>query len=74
MTPLPRREHVSPTTFHGTGVPVATEVRTAADGDTLVVWTRAGPTAPRLRADVRVRRGDVPAVHRLLRREGERTS
>ncbi|SOE02886.1 PPOX class F420-dependent oxidoreductase [Blastococcus haudaquaticus] len=41
MTPLPRSEYVSLTTFRRTGVPVATPVWAAPDGDSLVVWTRA---------------------------------
>jgi len=41
VTPLPRSEYVSLTTFRRTGVPVATPVWAAPDGDTLVVWTRA---------------------------------
>ncbi|MGY2084427.1 PPOX class F420-dependent oxidoreductase [Blastococcus sp. SYSU DS0539] len=41
MTPLPRSEYVSLTTFRRTGAPVATPVWAAPDGDTLVVWTRA---------------------------------
>jgi PPOX class probable F420-dependent enzyme len=39
--PLPRSTYVSLTTFRRTGVPVPTPVWAAADGDTLVVWTRA---------------------------------
>jgi PPOX class probable F420-dependent enzyme len=41
MTPLPRSEYVSLTTFRRTGVPVPTPVWAAPDGDELVVWTRA---------------------------------
>ncbi|MCA0143679.1 PPOX class F420-dependent oxidoreductase [Blastococcus sp. LR1] len=41
MAPLPRSEYVSLTTFRRTGVPVATPVWAAPDGDSLVVWTRA---------------------------------
>ena len=41
MTPLPRSEYVSLTTFRRTGVAVATPVWAAADGESLVVWTRA---------------------------------
>ena len=41
MAPLPRGTYVSLTTFRRTGVPVATPVWAAADGDDLVVWTRA---------------------------------
>jgi uncharacterized protein len=41
VTPLPRSEYVNLTTFRRTGVPVATPVWAAPDGDTLVVWTRA---------------------------------
>jgi PPOX class probable F420-dependent enzyme len=41
MTPLPRGEYVSLTTFRRTGAPVATPVWAAPDGDDLVVWTRA---------------------------------
>ncbi|WP_116452430.1 PPOX class F420-dependent oxidoreductase [Blastococcus litoris] len=41
MTPLPRSEYVSLTTFRRTGAPVATPVWAAPDGDGLVVWTRA---------------------------------
>jgi uncharacterized protein len=41
VTPLPRSEYVSLTTFRRTGVPVATPVWAAPDGDSLVVWTRA---------------------------------
>jgi PPOX class probable F420-dependent enzyme len=39
--PLPRSTYVSLTTFRRTGVPVATPVWAAPDGDSLVVWTRA---------------------------------
>ena len=39
--PLPVSEYVSLTTFRRSGVPVATPVWAAADGDSLVVWTRA---------------------------------
>jgi uncharacterized protein len=39
--PLPQSTYVSLTTFRRTGVPVATPVWAAPDGDTLVVWTRA---------------------------------
>jgi uncharacterized protein len=38
---LPHSTYVSLTTFRRTGVPVATPVWAAPDGDTLVVWTRA---------------------------------
>ena len=41
MTRLPRSEYVSLTTYRRSGVPVATPVWAAPDGDTLVVWTRA---------------------------------
>ncbi|TYP88418.1 PPOX class F420-dependent oxidoreductase [Blastococcus xanthinilyticus] len=41
MPALPDSEYVSLTTFRRTGVPVATPVWAAADGDSLVVWTRA---------------------------------
>ena len=41
MTPLPRSEYVSLTTYRRTGVPVATLVWAAPDGDSPVVWTRA---------------------------------
>ncbi|WP_324277274.1 PPOX class F420-dependent oxidoreductase [Blastococcus brunescens] len=41
MTALPRSEYVSLTTYRRTGVPVATPVWAAPDGDSLVVWTRA---------------------------------
>ena len=41
MTPLPRGEYVSLTTFRRTGAPVVTPVWAAPDGDTLVIWTRA---------------------------------
>ncbi|RZU31252.1 PPOX class F420-dependent oxidoreductase [Blastococcus saxobsidens] len=55
MTPLPRSEYVSLTTFRRTGVPVATPVWAAADGDTLVVWTRADSgKVKRLRHTTRV--------------------
>jgi hypothetical protein len=38
---LPHSTYVSLTTFRRTGIPVATPVWAAPDGDTLVVWTRA---------------------------------
>ena len=41
MALLPRSTYVSLTTFRRTGVPVATPVWAAPDGDSLVVWTRA---------------------------------
>jgi PPOX class probable F420-dependent enzyme len=41
MTPLPSSTYVSLTTFRRTGVPVATPVWAAPDGDALIVWTRA---------------------------------
>ena len=41
MTALPHSTYVSLTTFRRTGVPVATPVWAAPDGDSLVVWTRA---------------------------------
>ena len=40
MTSLPSSTYVSLTTFRRTGVPVSTPVWAAADGDSLVVWTR----------------------------------
>ena len=55
MTPLPRSEYVSLTTFRRTGVPVATPVWAAPDGDSLVVWTRADSgKVKRLRHTTRV--------------------
>ena len=41
MAALPESTYVSLTTFRRTGVPVATPVWAAPDGDSLVVWTRA---------------------------------
>ena len=41
MTPLPSSTYVSLTTFRRTGVPVATPVWAAPDGESLIVWTRA---------------------------------
>lgn len=41
MTPLPRSEYVRLTSYRRTGVPVATPVWAAPDGDLLMVWTRA---------------------------------
>jgi uncharacterized protein len=41
VTPLPRSEYISLTTYRRTGVPVPTPVWAAPDGDSLVVWTRA---------------------------------
>ena len=41
MAPLPRSTYVSLTTFRRSGVPVATPVWAAPDGDSLIVWTRA---------------------------------
>ena len=41
MAPLPHSTYISLTTFRRTGVPVATPVWAAPDGDSLVVWTRA---------------------------------
>ncbi len=40
-SPLPDSRYVSLTTYRRTGRPVATPVWAAADGDSLVVWTRA---------------------------------
>jgi uncharacterized protein len=55
VTPLPRSEYVSLTTFRRTGVPVATPVWAAPDGDSLVVWTRADSgKVKRLRHTTRV--------------------
>jgi uncharacterized protein len=55
MTPLPRSEYVSLTTFRRTGDPVATPVWAAADGESLVVWTRADSgKVKRLRHTARV--------------------
>ncbi|MCZ2857162.1 PPOX class F420-dependent oxidoreductase [Blastococcus sp. VKM Ac-2987] len=55
MTALPRSEYVSLTTFRRTGVPVATPVWAAPDGDALVVWTRADSgKVKRLRHTTRV--------------------
>jgi PPOX class probable F420-dependent enzyme len=41
VTPLPSSTYVSLTTFRRTGVPVATPVWAAPEGDALIVWTRA---------------------------------
>ena len=55
MASLPRSEYVSLTTFRRTGVPVATPVWAAPDGDALVVWTRADSgKVKRLRHTARV--------------------
>jgi PPOX class probable F420-dependent enzyme len=55
VTPLPRSTYVSLTTFRRTGVPVATPVWAAPDGDTSVVWTRADSgKVKRLRHTARV--------------------
>ena len=55
MTPLPHSTYVSLTTFRRTGVPVATPVWAAPDGETLVIWTRADSgKVKRLRHTARV--------------------
>ena len=55
MAELPRSTYVSLTTFRRTGVPVATPVWAAPDGDSLVVWTRADSgKVKRLRHTARV--------------------
>jgi uncharacterized protein len=55
VTPLPRSEYISLTTFRRTGVPVPTPVWAAPDGDSLVVWTRADSgKVKRLRHTTRV--------------------
>ena len=41
MSALPSSTYVSLTTFRRTGVPVATPVWAASDGESLIVWTRA---------------------------------
>jgi uncharacterized protein len=41
VSPLPHSTYVSLTTFRRTGVPVATPVWAAPDGESLIVWTRA---------------------------------
>ncbi len=52
---LPHSTYVSLTTFRRTGVPVATPVWAAPDGDDLVVWTRADSgKVKRLRHTARV--------------------
>ncbi|MGY2067604.1 PPOX class F420-dependent oxidoreductase [Blastococcus sp. SYSU DS0619] len=55
MTPLPRSEYVSLTTFRRSGVAVPTPVWAAPDGESLVVWTRADSgKVKRLRHTARV--------------------
>ncbi|WP_369254155.1 PPOX class F420-dependent oxidoreductase [Geodermatophilus amargosae] len=55
MADLPRSTYVSLTTFRRTGVPVATPVWAAPDGDSLVVWARADSgKVERLRHTARV--------------------
>ena len=55
MTPLPHNTYVSLTTFRRTGVPVATPVWAAPDGESLIVWTRADSgKVKRLRHTTRV--------------------
>ena len=55
MSPLPHSTYVSLTTFRRTGVPVATPVWAAPDGESLIVWTRADSgKVKRLRHTTRV--------------------
>jgi hypothetical protein len=41
VTPLPTSTYVSLTTLRRSGVPVATPVWAAPEGESLIVWTRA---------------------------------
>jgi PPOX class probable F420-dependent enzyme len=55
VSPLPHSTYVSLTTFRRTGVPVATPVWAAPDGESLIVWTRADSgKVKRLRHTTRV--------------------
>ena len=55
MATLPQSAYVSLTTFRRTGVPVATPVWAAPEGDALIVWTRADSgKVKRLRHTARV--------------------
>jgi PPOX class probable F420-dependent enzyme len=55
MSALPRSTYVSLTTFRRTGVPVATPVWAAPEGESLIVWTRADSgKVKRLRHTTRV--------------------
>jgi uncharacterized protein len=55
VSPLPHGTYVSLTTFRRTGVPVATPVWAAPDGESLIVWTRADSgKVKRLRHTTRV--------------------
>ena len=55
MSALPHSTYVSLTTFRRSGVPVATPVWAAPDGESLIVWTRADSgKVKRLRHTARV--------------------
>jgi uncharacterized protein len=55
VSPLPHSTYVSLTTFRRTGVPVATPVWAAPDGESLIVWTQADSgKVKRLRHTTRV--------------------